>query len=125
MEATERRCGALHGRQTRAEHFGYDKRMISSLNHARVKGTGAGKNDCVSVAVLLARPRANESCRNNHAFQGNDFISHALCESGNLYFGGTGDIEFLHRRQQTLDYIRDDLVSWALRTTTDPSVDPH
>src|SRR5215510_1586917 len=123
MEATERRCGALHGRQTRAEHFGYDKRMISSLNHSRVKGTGAWKNDRVSVAVLLARPRANESCRNNHAFQGNDFISHALRESGNLYFHGARDVEFLHHRQQTLDHIRDDFVPCALWTTTDQGID--
>src|SRR5262245_14554421 len=124
MEATERRCGALRGRQTRAEHFGCDTRMISSLSHARVKGP-APKNEWSSVAVLRSRPRANESCRNNHTFQGNDFISHALRESGNLYFHGTGDIEFLHHWQQTLDHIRDDFVPCALWTTTDQGIDPH
>src|SRR5215510_2279559 len=98
MEATERQCGAGCGRQTLAEHFGCDTRMISSLNLLASKGIGARKDDYVSVAMVVARPRANESGRNNHAFQGNDFISHALCESGNLYFHGTGDVEFLHHR---------------------------
>ena len=58
-------------------------------------------------------------------FSGNDFISHALRERGNLYFHGTGDVKFFHHRQQTLDHIRDDFIRWALRTPTDPSVDPH
>src|SRR6266542_4047866 len=50
--------------------------------------------------MLLARPCPNESCRDNHTFQGNDFIAHPLRESGNSHFRDTGDIEFLHHGQQ-------------------------
>ena len=81
MEVTERRCNAVRAQQKLAEHFGCDKRTISSLNHARVNRTGTRKNECFSVAMLLARPSANESCRNHHTFQGNDFISHPLRQS--------------------------------------------
>src|SRR5262249_32995565 len=125
MEVTERRCNAVCAQQALAEHFGYDRRMISSLNHARVNRSSARKNECFSVAMLLARPSANESCKNHHTFQGNDFILHALSESRNLYFHGTGDIEFLHPWEQTWDEFRHNFVHWTVWTTADQGIHSH